>query len=516
MGKLLVLLVFSLAFLTFAGRASADGMVHVSDPDMWPGWRLYGESKQFAVINYENGRENLILAVDVKDLNASQAVWIFPVPAKPEGTNIGIVADFPRLVGYDIRERVQNTISGGFSLMSLSQVYPAPLFLLTTFGAGYAGGLRGDLQVDDLGGIEIHEHIESMGITTELVTAKNGSSLYGYLVGKGFQLPSESSNVIDEYVGKDYSFIISWISDVQSFRQAQGSSIYGPRYATNTLGVYVSFPSDRIYFPLRPTSVYGNQQIPIAIYVMGHVTPQVYSQIAWNTETKYFVQSEYAVPGSLSAFFNERTRITGLEYTKIDIKAPSGNFAQDLWINDQSPSWIKYTSSISTYFWVWVVFFFVLSSCLASLISGMVILRKYRPSKLRLAFLGLFNLLTIIGFTIAANKIGIGKPMKTKKLSNQNQVAWKSVKIFLGIPVMALLILLVIAFALDSAGWYILSMLSMVLAPLILFCPFLLIALVMIWSYQRSEEVTAYAFVFSILFLVFVTVFRIAFLSFFY
>jgi hypothetical protein len=56
---------------------------------------------------------------------------------------------------------------------------------------------------------KMDEHIEKMGLTTELIGTKEGNALYIYLTGKGLDLPSDSKAILDEYVGKDYSFVVS-------------------------------------------------------------------------------------------------------------------------------------------------------------------------------------------------------------------------------------------------------------------------------------------------------------------
>ena len=56
-----------------------------------------------------------------------------------------------------------------------------------------------------------------MGLTSELITAKHDVALYTYLANKGLELPVESMAVIEGYIGQEYSFVVSWISDVEEF-----------------------------------------------------------------------------------------------------------------------------------------------------------------------------------------------------------------------------------------------------------------------------------------------------------
>jgi hypothetical protein len=201
------LFLFTLLLLLGNQPVLADGMF-LSDTDL-DNWVLQTEDQQLCAINYENGIQNTILAVDINDMQGERAVWIFPVPSKPDETKIDIIRGFPGLRGQDVVKGTGQDISLTFGLMRLSQIYTLPVFLLFNFG------MAGSLGPQD--GIIIHEHIDKMGMSTELITAENGSAFYNYLMNKGLDLPSPSRSILDDYMGEDYTFVVSWISDVQQF-----------------------------------------------------------------------------------------------------------------------------------------------------------------------------------------------------------------------------------------------------------------------------------------------------------
>lgn len=402
------LVLFSFLSLMFVKPVSADGMIHIYDPDMrW--WRLQGEDQQLCAINYEDGFENMILSVDIGDLHGEKAVWIFPVPAKPDMTAIDIIEKFPRLWGYDVHEKAGEVISDVFTVMTLSQVYTFP-FVIAPYitQVAYMGpgiGEEGE-------GVTIHEHIEKKGLATELVTAEDGGTFHSYLTDKGLELPADSKSVLDEYIGQEYSFVVSWISDVERFKNATATiERYGR--TINTVGVFIAFPTDNIYFPLKPTSVYENHDIPILIYVMGHVTPELYPGIARGTHVNYFAERHYNVPGGLSLFFNGRTRIQDLKYTKIRIHTSSDYLTEDLWIEDSAPADVVFAEFINRQSWLWGTTFFAMSSCLASMFAGAIVFRKGRLSK-KFALFGLWNLFTLIGFVVASMFLIREKPQSQR------------------------------------------------------------------------------------------------------
>ncbi len=419
----LVLVSIILLSFIFVPPIFADGCIAIHDLDM-SRWKLQDMDQQLCAINYENGSENMLLSVDVSDLHGEKGVWIFPIPAKPDKTVIDVIKGFPRLRGYDVKRRTDETISDTFSVMRLSQVYTFFPFMFFTgmgamsMGTMYAGTERG---------ITAHEHIEKMGLTTELVTAKDGDAFYNYLTNKNLDLPPDLKSILEEYIGKEYSFVVSWISDVEKFKKESATK---DRYGNtiNTVGVFIKFPTDKIYFPLKPTSVYGSTKVPISVYVEGHVTPKLYSEIE-EGKVNYFVDRYYHVPEELSSFFNGK-KIINLKYTKIKINTPSKYLTKDLWIKDSPPAHIVLDSFINRSVWLWGIIFFILSSCLASMFAGMITFRKDQPSKKKFALFGLWNFLTLIGFAVASMFLRTKKlkPELEQQLKSQGLTVWDSRK----------------------------------------------------------------------------------------
>lgn len=394
-------MLFILLSFVFVQLAFADGGIVIYDPDMWR-WQLQDMNQQLCAINYENGFENMLLSVDVTDLRGEKAVWIFPVPAEPDKAAIDIIKGFPRLWGYDLKKRTDENISTAFNVMRLSQVYTFPAFI---FLVSLSGAKSRATQEE----ITVYEHIEKMGLTTELITAEDENAFHNYLINKGLSLPSDLKSILEDYIGENYSFVISWISDIKKFKE---ESMLKDRYGNiiNTLGVSISFPVNKIYFPLKPTSVYGSQEIPILIYVTSHVTPELSPEIKKNSQINYFVQGYYNVPNELKSFFNDKTSIKDLEYTKIKLNSPSKYLTNDLWIKNSAPISVTLTDFANKSVLPLGLIFFVLSSCLASMFSGMVAFGKDEISKKKLALFGLWNFLTLIGFWIAANSLRVRKP----------------------------------------------------------------------------------------------------------
>lgn len=420
----------------FVQPVLADGGVWYYE---YNNWQLAKENQQLAAINYENGYEKMIISIDVQELKGERAVWLFPVPAEPQKVAIDVVKGFPQLYGEDIKRKADSAISSAFLVSVLSQVWPFPvgiLFLTGSFSAASGGVPMGAAGYGgyDKDEVIVYEHIEKHGITTELVTAKDGHSLRRYYEAKALNMPTEAENIVSDYVDKDYSFVISWISNVTEFKQQiQQYPDYYYRYpnrqSANTLGVSVTFPTERIYFPLKPTSVYGSEQIPILVTVMGHVTPELYPEIQ-QAQVNYYSQNRYSVPADLEYFFNDRTSVGNLAYTTIKVTTPSKYLKDDLWIANAAPAHVALSAGVANNPWVFGAIYFAINSFLASILAGMLVFKNDVGWK-KLGLWGLWNFLTLIGFSIATifMKTKGVDPKLEKQLKDQHVSIWDSRKI---------------------------------------------------------------------------------------
>jgi hypothetical protein len=405
-------------FLVLISTAFADGGFWIRDRDQ-DLWRLHSEEEQFCAISYKEGYQNMLLTINIgPELTGEKAVWIFPVPSEPENSVIEIVKEFPRIYGYDVRQRADENIKDMFSLVRATQIYPIPFELFTS--VVYAGAGSKGFETATASMVEVYEHIEKYGLTTELITAKDGTAFYNYIAVKGLELPEDAKQVFNSYIGKDYSFVVSWISDIEEFKKTRLGEYYAkagivdqagiakpmpemmPPYSGNyIIGVQIGFPTERIYFPLMPTSVYGSKRVPATIYVMDYVIPDFYTNIERDSTIEYYYAGSYYVPAGLEGFFFNQPVQKNLEYTKIKINPPSKMLTDDLWMDLGAPESVKLASSVSKNPLPMFFAFWIICSVLASVLSALIVFRKDRPSLWGFVLWGLWNLLSIVGFIIA-------------------------------------------------------------------------------------------------------------------
>lgn len=332
------------------------------------------QKSQTASIDYANGKEELLISINTR-LEGDKAVWIFPIPSEPGETDIDILKEFPEYYGDDVNSKAGYTIRGTTVPMLLSQAWlisgALMFWQMGVFSVGGSSGMVVDGSKDS--GIRIHERVEKMGLATELVEARDENAFKKYMQEKELTIPEESLLVIKEYIGKDYSFVVSWITDVERYKKETEGEV---------LAVKITFPTDKLYYPLRLTSVYGKDRIPMTVYAKGYVTPNIYDNIEDSSTVKYYANDE------------------GLKYTKTSIRSESERFTEDLWMERKAPSEILLADFIATNQLLTAIVLFAIYSVIASLLAGLIAYRRRVPAK-KLALIGLTNFLTILGPIIA-------------------------------------------------------------------------------------------------------------------
>lgn len=402
MKKIGALLLIVLFFIPFVG---ADGMMYVED-DYY--WKLQSEQQQVASIQYENGIENLLIAIDPgEDLLGTKGIWIFPVPAAPDTITIDVIKGYPYFNGDNIEDSYTNTIyltsavMIGYTTFPISLIAGAPFFVI--FFLFQTNDLAGG--VSSTHGISVYDSVEKMGMTSELITATDSAAVSHYFGEKGFTVPEPAQSSLDEYIGQDYSFVVVYISNTTAYNlEKSGPRGYDGYRSQNMIGSYVEFPTDRMYFPLKPTRVYGDRQIPVLLHVIGHVTPEIYDDIRPGTSVAYYTQEHYQTEEGLEQFFNGRQSITDLDYTRITIETPSNDFSDDLWIDDEEPVGLTCKKIYINYFVAFGILLYILFSMAGSLLAGMIFLREKPIPKRKLLMHGLWNCLTLIGFVYGTKK----------------------------------------------------------------------------------------------------------------
>jgi len=463
--------VFFIILFLLSPMVVSDGCVFIPTVDEWI---MSYEENQIGFIQYKNGIENLTVVIDVKNssLNADQAFWIFPIPCNPDNADIDIISDIPFYRdGYtDVRDSTKSAITNSLIFMTFTQPYVGFLPILFLL----SGSIMSAEGYNDL---TIHEHVEKMGLTSELITANNSESIDLYLEQKSISLSNGALEIIEEYIGQDCSFVVSWISDLEAFKESANADYnqhwyyYGEEFYI--LGITVNFPSDEIYYPLKFTSLYGQKIIPILIQINGYVTPK-------NTFNE--MQTSYYLDGDT-------------EYTEITILTESNDFTDDLWIENKEPASIQNAKFINSNIILFTLIIFIISSLLASIFSSYIVYFKNKPIIWKFTVMGFGNFLSIffvfvLCFLLKINYKFLKIPLeKKRKVTKGFELGFRITFLVLG--------LICLAFILST---FIIGFFGIFIALVI---AFVIGILMFIYGGIKDPRVTLYTGLFSLFFFIF-------------
>ena len=255
----------------------------------------------------------------------------------------------------------------------------------------------------------MHESFAKFGVTAELISAPSSLAFQEYLAQRGLAAESGDFEVMDEEF-PDYSWVVYWISSpTEAERLMEGAEYQAYDYDSQnpgirTLGVSVFFPAEAIYFPPKThVRLREDNRVPLLLYILDHVSPEPYKEIAGSTEVSLYVEKTGHVErfDKFRRFFGGKVR-EPISYTKIEINAAADDFVDDLWISPAPSVGVRlHGTSIYFYTWVWVVVLMVLCSLISALLAGLLVYRRYGLSPARFSMLGIFNVFTVLGVLFA-------------------------------------------------------------------------------------------------------------------
>jgi len=372
----LVLALCSGLFAVEAVRPSAAGGLLLSPAPAGERWEVQEQSGQQAYIDYRGGVERLLIDVSAAKPKGRGMLLIFPVPAKPEDVFVRALRAAPEPRGREVVSRARSAAERTIRALILSQVQILPQLKMTSVkwselyfglfsGFGSPGRLDPAQGLDDAGVPAAASGAARGGAPGEVVAAGSADDLSRYLGAKGFKGKAARIKELDRYIGQGYCFVASWMGPAEE----------GPLRR----GLLVSFPADRIFFPLLPLSA-----DPATIRVSGFVTPVLDPALRGHSKTGYYSRR-------------------GLRYTKIELDAPARLLSGDIWMEAKAPALVRRCAFLARRPLELGFAFLIAGSLAAGLLLGWLVFEQWRNPKgvLKMGALALSNCFGGIGLLAA-------------------------------------------------------------------------------------------------------------------
>lgn len=404
--KVRATLVIVAGIVSLSTLASGDGVSFKSRD--WSMLEPVLENNQVAAISHKDGIEKMALAINIDLDDDEQAVWVVPVPGDPSEVKIDILDGFPAFDGSDPTQKARDNIYFMMLLIRATQLYP--LAFECIFTPIY---LSIDRDISRFG------EIEKYGVHSEILQASNMNSLNAYLTEQTGTTVAQDFTSLEPYMNESHCLIVTWISSRQEFLKQY------PEYGANTSilrrdwpSLFVQFPAERAFYPLRPTRAYGDSKTPFKLYVTGYVKPEGSKPLLNQLKLDYF--QRVAIGSDEVSAFTKGLEGESIPYTRIQYKGAANLFSEDLTFAPAYPFRLRYADIVtkltaSWSFYPLVLLGVVVISYLSAGITGLILYRRWKG----FARLGFANLLTIAGLSnVARIQSGdIGELLRQKRFA---------------------------------------------------------------------------------------------------
>jgi len=351
--------------------------------DLYDEANILTETDQLSYINFDNGIQKMIIAVNAQSIKqAKSIIWLFPLPASPEKIKIDIINKLPSFNGGLLKGHFLKYYDQLVNFLLYTQFFR---FIITILESNI---IELSNTNESENNILLTQRIEKLGLTTELISAKNSDSLENYLKNKKISVPQEFKKILNDYINNDYSFVISYVSNLEKFSKID-----------HQLGIYVTFPTNKIFFPLKPTSIYGNLKIPIKIFALNYVEPEILNNKVFNIKTKYNFNNNIQFGEEFNDFFFNKNINNNLRYTSIEIASAANRLTDDLWIISSGPKPYIFQYMID-YYYISAFLIWVILSCISSSLAAFLAFGDLQINKKMFFIFGAFNLLSLLAIII--------------------------------------------------------------------------------------------------------------------
>ncbi len=382
--------------LALAGQARADGVAFggeaLSPLDWLP------QHQQMAAIAHRNGIEKLIIAINIDMADDEEALWIFPVPGTPDRIRLDVLDTFPEFSGEDVRAQAGSAIYDSTALMTVTQIYPLVLALPLIVRAGGPSGF---------GSVSVHQEVDKYGVHAEAIRTHSLDALSEYLEGRGAHIARAHLQAFEPYLSDEYVLVLAWIASREELLRQFPHLRDGwmePSHRWPCL--YVEFPTERAFYPLRPTSAYGQKWILISLFVLGFVRLDV-DDPKWAEEhfgVAYCKQEGFGP--NAPEVFTDGLAEGSVAYTVVyDRSLTADQLTSDLWFTPHEPASVAYACVIAVLLspYILVPLCALLVAALSYVSAGVsagLVYGKWNPY----SRLGVWNVLTLIGLGYAVAK----------------------------------------------------------------------------------------------------------------
>lgn len=383
--------------LWFAARvitnaAIADGMAFKYRPDLSTAQPL-AENEQMAIIAQRDGRQQMLLAVSFDDLKTDdRAVWIVPIPGTPETVKIDIADRVPQFFGRDVLSLANAERDKVLTLASLFAILPICLRMPS-------------LSADGLS-IE-HAEVTKHGLRVATVTPTSVDDLVAYFGEHKVAVEPAMLQSLTSYLNERHTLIVGWIASRAELLREYPLLAHGSHAPAFRPGISVEFSTEVPFFPLIPTSFYGDLPVPLRLIVGGFHQPP--ADIGWSSHTVRWCRATRIDAPETRDFFGIGPS-DSLDYTVVRTDVPAREYTRDLRLEPATASELRAALWTLAHLpgrrtSLYILLVVALASYVAGGVTGLLFFGRWH----RLSLFGLTNLLTVLGMMLCVRTVNFSE-----------------------------------------------------------------------------------------------------------
>ena len=296
----------------FAINSYADGKLY-SINSIYENYAVQMEQGgQNAVIDYQNGIEELYISINANIEKSEEMLWIFPVKANEKDVKIEILDCFPKLEG----KRLIN-IDGKFKKeILLNLVLSEHLLNLSINIFAVASAYKNSKsRIKDEK--YFFDFKEKYGLKLYYGSVKDENGFRNLVSNTGKNIPADEEICFRDYFSDQYTILVVHVKDIREFRQKFSKKIFTP-------AVKIDFPSKNIYYPMKATMSYL-KNFRIDVYILGgaellndNINSQIFTYILQKIDGyKNKIKHEYFTLFSIREW-NENSEAQDIFFKKAD------------------------------------------------------------------------------------------------------------------------------------------------------------------------------------------------------
>ncbi len=291
------------------------------------------ETEQRAFIEWKDGTQRLFLATRTAR-HAGPSLWIVPIPADPKRVDAEPIDSFPKVwatksIAAIATEALDNIRD--FTHLLDSGFWTAPLIRkprVTHAFDSVQSELGASTGATDYG-VEVYLHVEKLGMIVEVLTAQSPQALDQYLTARNVNTRAREITALESYLETSCALVCAWAAR--------------PGTPADARAVRIDFPTERVFYPLKPTSVYKSA-VPTVIYVRGLFKPSSSFDLP-DLSVRYLrgkiPKSDLGNSLVGDGGSEDASNHLRLLLTRVELNGPTSEWKQDLYLDHGAPAAIN-------------------------------------------------------------------------------------------------------------------------------------------------------------------------------